>query len=54
MKKILNDRKNEIEKNIKNYNIELSKINYLLEENNMKNEILSKTFQVTLFIIVME
>ena len=39
MKKILNDRKNEIEKNIKNYNIELSKINYLLEESNMKNEI---------------
>ena len=32
MKEILNNRKNEIEKNIKNYNIELSKINYLLEE----------------------
>jgi effector-binding domain-containing protein len=32
----------QIEKNIKNYNIELSKINYLLEENNMKNEIFIK------------
>ena len=54
MSLILNKRKNEIEKNIANFNIEFSKINYLLEENNMKNEILSKTFQVTLFIIVME
>ena len=42
MKEILNNRKNEIEKNIKNYNIELSKINYLLEESNMKNEIFIK------------
>ena len=42
IKKILNNRKNEIEKNIKNYNIELSKINYLLEESNMKNEIFIK------------
>ena len=33
---------NEIEKNIANFNIELSKINYLLEENNMKNEIFIK------------
>lgn len=42
MKEILNKRKNEIEKNINTYNIELSKINYLLEENNMKNEIFIK------------
>jgi DNA-binding transcriptional MerR regulator len=42
IKEILNNRKNEIEKNIKNYNIELSKINYLLEESNMKNEIFIK------------
>ena len=39
---ILNKRKKEIEKNITNFNIELSKINYLLEENNMKNEIFIK------------
>ena len=31
MSLILNKRKNEIEKNIANFNIELSKINYLLE-----------------------
>ena len=42
MSLILNKRKNEIEKNIANFNIELSKINYLLEENNMKNEIFVK------------
>ena len=42
MSLILNKRKNEIEKNIANFNIELSKINYLLEENNMKNEIFIK------------
>ena len=42
MSVILNKRKNEIEKNIANFNIELSKINYLLEENNMKNEIFIK------------
>lgn len=35
---ILNKRKNEIEKNISNFNIEHSKINYLLKKNNMKNE----------------
>jgi len=42
MVEILNKRKTEIEKNILNYNIELSKINYLLEGNNMKNEIFIK------------
>ena len=40
--KILNNRKLEIEKNLINYNIELSKINYLLEGKNMKNEIFIK------------
>lgn len=39
---ILNNRKAEIEKNLINYNIELSKINYLLEGNNMQNEIFIK------------
>lgn len=39
---ILKNRKKEIEKNLKNYNIELSKINYLLEGGNMKNEIFIK------------
>lgn len=39
---ILNNRKKEIEKNLTNYTIELSKINYLLGETNMKNEIFIK------------
>ena len=39
---ILNKRKNEIEENLKNCHIELLKINYLLEEKNMKNEIFVK------------
>ena len=39
---ILKERKKEIEKNITNCNIELSKIKYLLEENNMKHEIFIK------------
>ena len=39
---ILNNRKAEIEKNLINYNIELSKINYLLEGKNMENEIVFK------------
>ena len=42
MLEILNKRKTEIEKNLINFNIELSKINYLLEGNNMKNEIFIK------------
>ena len=42
MMDILKDRKIEIEKNLINYNIQLSKINYLLEENNMENEIFIK------------
>lgn len=39
---ILENRKKEIEKNLENYNIELSKINYLLEGKNMQNEIFIK------------
>lgn len=39
---ILNNRKQEIEKNLMNYNIELSKINHLLEEKNMENKIFIK------------
>lgn len=39
---ILNKRKKEIEKSLINYHIELSKINYLLEEKNMKHEIFIK------------
>ena len=42
MKEILKKRKEEIEKELNNYNIQLSKINYLLEENNMNNEIFIK------------
>lgn len=42
MIEILKKRKQEIENNLINYNIELSKINYLLEGNNMKNEIFIK------------
>lgn len=42
MVEILNHRKREIEKNLMNYNIELSKINYLLEGKNMQNEIFIK------------
>lgn len=42
MKSVLNKRKKEIEKNLKLYNIELSKINYLLEGNNMENKIFVK------------
>lgn len=42
MIEILQSRKSEIEKNLINYNTKLSKINYLLEENNMKNEIFIK------------
>lgn len=42
MAEILNNRKAEIEKNLINYNVELSKINYLMEENNMQNEIFIK------------
>ena len=42
MEEILKSRKNEIEKSLTNYNIQLSKINYLLEENNMENEIFIK------------
>lgn len=37
MKNILNKRKKEIEQNLTIYDTQLSKINYLLEENNMKN-----------------
>lgn len=39
---ILEERKKEIEDSLTNYNIELSKVNYLLEGNNMKNEIILK------------
>lgn len=39
---ILKNRKAEIEKNLINYNIELSKINYLLECKNTQNEIFVK------------
>lgn len=42
MMEILNNRKQEIEKNLITYNIEVSKINYLMEESNMKNEIFIK------------
>ena len=42
IEEILNTRKKEIEKNLMNYTIELSKINYLLEGKNMKNEIFIK------------
>lgn len=42
IEEILNTRKKEIEKNLMDYTIELSKINYLLEEKNMKNEIFIK------------
>ena len=39
---ILNQRKQKIEKELSDYNIQLSKINYLLEGHNMKNEIIIK------------
>lgn len=39
---ILENRKKEIEENIEKYNIELSKINYLLNEKNSQNEIFIK------------
>lgn len=42
MRDILMKRKNEIEENILKSHMELSKINYLLEGNNMKNEIFMK------------
>lgn len=42
MEQILNKRKKEIQENLIDYNIQLSKINYLLEENHMKNEIFIK------------
>lgn len=42
MAEILNKRKAEIENSIAGFNIELSKINYLLEGNNMSNEIFTK------------
>ena len=42
MKSILNKRKKEIKENLTIYTTQLSKINYLLEENNMKNEIFIK------------
>ena len=42
LKKILTKRKKELETNIQEYNIQLSKINYLLEDRNMKNEIFLK------------
>ena len=42
MKSILNKRKKEIKENLIIYTTQLSKINYLLEENNMKNEIFIK------------
>ena len=42
MKILLKQRKREIEKNLVLYNIELSKINYLLEGENMNNEIILK------------
>lgn len=40
--KVLLERKKEIENNLVKYNIELSKINYLLEGKNMNNEIFIK------------
>ena len=42
MENILNKRKKEIEYNLTIFNTQLSKINYLLEGNNMKNEIFIK------------
>jgi len=42
MNKVLEKRKEEVEKDIILYNTWLSKINYLLEEENMKNEIFLK------------
>ena len=42
MEKILNKRKKELEENLTILNTELSKINYLLEGNNMQNEIFVK------------
>ena len=42
MIEILKAKKREIEKNLINYNIELSKINYLLEGTNMQNKIFIK------------
>ena len=42
MKKILNKRKTELKENLTLCNIQLSKINYLLEGDNMKNEIFIK------------
>lgn len=42
MSKILNKRKKELKENINLFNTQLSKINYLLEGNNMKNEIFIK------------
>ena len=42
IKKILLRKRKELEKSIIEYNDQLSKINYLLEENNMKNEIFIK------------
>ena len=42
IKNILNKRKKELEENLIKFNIELSKVNYLLEGNNMKNEIFIK------------
>lgn len=42
MKEILKKRKKEIEENLKTCNIELSKINYLLEGKNMENKIFVK------------
>lgn len=42
MKILLKQRKREIEKNLVLYNVELSKINYLLEGENMNNEIILK------------
>ena len=42
MQKILSKRKKELEENITLFNTQLSKINYLLEENNMQNEIFIK------------
>ena len=42
MENILNKRKKEIEDNLTIFNTQLSKINYLLEKNNMKKEIFIK------------
>ena len=42
MVEILNKRKKELEDDLVLFNMELSKINYLLEEDNMKNEIFIK------------